>query len=175
MHLTIDELLGYTDDERAKWRRWFEAQGDGPLKIALAGETHKSVGALILHCFWAELWYARWMRGEIVTEESDVVKKHKDVPSDRAAELFAFGQTAREELRSFTEAASEEEWERTHEFEAGGFHARGSARKLIAHILTHEIRHFAQVAIIVRQQGLAPPGDHDLCFSESFGPLIKKA
>ena len=50
MHLSIDELLAYTDEERVKWRRWFEANGDEHLKIALAGEAHTSLGALILHC-----------------------------------------------------------------------------------------------------------------------------
>ena len=57
---------------------------------------------------------------------------------------------------------------------ACGFHLRGTARKLVVHILVHEVRHWAQAAVVVRQDGLAPPGDHDLCFSESFGPLLKR-
>jgi uncharacterized damage-inducible protein DinB len=56
--------------------------------------------------------------------------------------------------------------------EGRGLHA-GSARKLIAHILV-QIRHWAQVAVTIRQHGLAPPGEHDLLFSKSFGPLVKK-
>lgn len=46
--------------------------------------------------------------------------------------------------------------------------------KLIAHILIHEIRHFAQKAVVVHQNGLAPRGDHDLLFSRSFGSLVEK-
>lgn len=30
MHLTIDELLDYTDEERAKWEDWFAAHGNDP-------------------------------------------------------------------------------------------------------------------------------------------------
>ena len=174
MQLTIAELLDYTDEERAKWRRWFEQNGDEQLKIALAGETHTTLGALILHCFWAEMFYAFWMRGKVLTEESEFAKQHKGVPNDRAAELFDFGALARREMRAFTDPAGAGEWEKIYEMEAGNFHLRGTARKLVAHILVHEIRHFAQAAIVVRERGLAPPGDHDLCFSESFGPLLKR-
>jgi LPS sulfotransferase NodH len=65
MHLTIDELLAYTDEERAKWEAWFQAQGDEPLKLAVPMDVHPTVGALILHCFWAELFYAHWMLDDV--------------------------------------------------------------------------------------------------------------
>jgi LPS sulfotransferase NodH len=51
MHLTIDELLNYTDEERAEWRDWFSAHGNDPLKIVLANETHPTIGALIRTAF----------------------------------------------------------------------------------------------------------------------------
>jgi uncharacterized damage-inducible protein DinB len=174
MHVTIDEFLDYTDEERTKWQNWFSLHGDDPLKIALAGETHPTVGALVLHCFWAEMWYAYWMRGDMLTGDSEIVKQNKDLPTDQAEALFRFGQSARNAMRSFTDGASQEEWERIHEVEARGFQITGSARKLVSHILVHEIRHWAQIAMAVRQHNLAPPGDHDLLFSESFGPLVRR-
>jgi uncharacterized damage-inducible protein DinB len=174
MNLTIAELLDYTDEERAKWQAWFAAQGNEPLKIAWGNQTHPSLGALLLHIFWAELYYAYWMRGEPFTRESEIVKQHKDIPNDQAEAIFGFGQLARASMRAFTDAAQPEDWERAYELEAMGFHLQGSARKLIAHILLHEIRHWAQVALAVRQHGHAPPGDHDLLFSTSFGPLAHR-
>ena len=174
MYLTIGELLGYTDDERERWRRWFSERGGEPLKIELAGEAHPTVGALILHCFWAEFFYAYWMRGELLTEESEVVRRHKDVAADDAEGLFDFGLKARKEMRAFADSAGEEDWARVYEVEGGGFEIRGPARKLVAHILLHEVRHFAQVAAAVRERGLAPPGDHDILFSKSFGPLARR-
>jgi uncharacterized damage-inducible protein DinB len=42
-----------------------------------------------------------------------------------------------------------------------------SARKLLFHILLHEMRHFAQIALAVRLAGFEPPGDHDLVFSDA--------
>jgi uncharacterized damage-inducible protein DinB len=38
-------------------------------------------------------------------------------------------------------------------------------RKLLFHILLHETRHWAQIALAVRLAGFEPPGDHDLFFS----------
>ena len=105
MNLTIKELLDYTDEERAKWRRWFGEHGGEPLKTVLVGEVHRSVGALILHAFWAEMFYARWMRGETLTEESEVVKQNKDLSPEDVDQLFDFGLRAREEMRAFADAS----------------------------------------------------------------------
>jgi uncharacterized damage-inducible protein DinB len=174
MHLTIGELLDYTDEERAKWQQWFSIHGNDPLRIKLAGETHPNVGALILHCFWAEIWYAYWMRGELLSQDSDIAIRNRDLSCDNAEALFNFGLLARKAMRAFADAADQDEWERLHEVKGGGFQIRGSARKLVAHILVHEIRHWAQVAIAVRQQNLPPPGDHDLVFSQAFGPLATR-
>jgi uncharacterized damage-inducible protein DinB len=174
MNLTMDELLDYTDEERAKWQAWFAAQGNEPLKVTFGNETLSNIGVLILHIFWAELWYAYWMLGEPFTLESEIVKQHKDIPNDQAEAIFQFGRLARAKMRSFADAAQPEDWERGYEVEMMGFHMQGSARKLVAHILIHEIRHWAQIAVVLRQHGIAPPGDHDLLFSESFGPLARR-
>ena len=69
---------------------------------------------------------------------------------------------------------TEDDWEKTHSVELGGFRLEGTARKLIGHIIVHEIRHWAQIAVTMRQHELAPPGEHDLVFSKSFGPLLTK-
>ena len=41
-------------------------------------------------------------------------------------------------------------------------------RKLAAHILLHEVRHFAQIAYAVRVAGHEPPGEHDYFFRRSI-------
>jgi len=173
MDLTIDELLDYTDEERAKWGNWFSVHGDDALTFALPGDVHPDVGALLLHCFWAELFYALWMKGETLDEDR-AKKENESLIRDQASGIFAFGARGRREMRSFTTSASGEDWDRVHEVEGHGIHIEGPARKLIAHILLHEIRHFAQLATVVHQHGLAPPGDHDLLFSKSFGTLLRK-
>jgi uncharacterized damage-inducible protein DinB len=171
----MSELFDYTSEERAKWKEWFAASGDEPLKIALSNETHPTAGALILHCFWAELWYAYWLRGEPFTRDSEIVKQNMGIPNDKADPMFEFGEFTRKSMRSVTDGLTDEEWENIHKADAGTLIFQGPARKMIAHILIHEVRHWAQIALAVRQNGLAPPGEHDLIFSPSFGPLVKKA
>jgi uncharacterized damage-inducible protein DinB len=43
-----------------------------------------------------------------------------------------------------------------------------TSRKLLFHILVHEIRHWAQIALAVRLAGIEPPGDHDLMYSRAL-------
>ena len=173
MHLTIDELLDYTEEERDKWEAWFAVHGNDPLKLAVPMDVHPTIGALIIHCFWAELFYAHWMRDDILTQER--MKEINDkLIADQADQVFAFGHAARKALRDSIGTYTQSDWEKTHEVQGPGLHLEGPARKLIAHILVHEIRHWAQVAVTIRQHNLAPPGEHDLLFSKSFGPLVRK-
>ncbi len=168
MHLTIDEFITYIDEERTRWEHWFSVNGNEPLRFTLAGETHPNVGALILHCFWTELWYASMLRGEMLTHDSKIVKENSNLPSDQAAAIFAFGRLAHERMRASNNSLSPEDWARIYEFEGRGLRIRGSVRKLALNALVHEVRHWAQIAMVMRQHNLAPPGEHDFIFSNSL-------
>lgn len=158
MQLTVEELIGYTDEERAKWERWFAAHGDGALALALPGEAHASAGALLLHIFGPESQYLQFLRGDELTD-------YTTRATDRAEPLFEFGREARARTRAFVASAGPEAWSRVVE-PREDFPV--SARKIVAHVLLHEIRHWAQLAAAVRAHGLAPPGDHDLLFSKAL-------
>ena len=41
-------------------------------------------------------------------------------------------------------------------------------RRLLAHIVIHEIRHLAQIALAARAAGVEPPGEHDLIYFAEF-------
>jgi uncharacterized damage-inducible protein DinB len=41
-------------------------------------------------------------------------------------------------------------------------------RKLLFHILLHEMRHWAQIALAIRLAGFEPPGNHDLLYSTAL-------
>jgi uncharacterized damage-inducible protein DinB len=41
-------------------------------------------------------------------------------------------------------------------------------RKMLFHVLFHEVRHWAQIALAVRLGGFEPPGNHDLLFSSAL-------
>ena len=159
MQLTVDELIGYTDEERAKWERWFAARGDEPLRLRPAGDLHADLGALLLHIFGPEHHYVQFLSGDY--DFADLTR----VPTGDASALFEFGRRGRAALRAWVASARAEDWERRveprEEFPV-------TARKIVAHVLLHEIRHWAQIAALVRQRGLAPPGDHDLLFSHAL-------
>ena len=40
--------------------------------------------------------------------------------------------------------------------------------QLLFHILMHETRHWAQIALSLRRGGLEPPGNHDLFYSKAL-------
>ncbi|MBL8150679.1 MAG: DinB family protein [Blastocatellia bacterium] len=170
MYLSIKELLVYTDEERSKWQEWFSKNGDEPLKIKISVETESSVGSLILHCFQVELWYLFFMRNEILTPESEISKKYSSLPTDQVEAIFNFGNQTRKELYGFIEELKESDWSRvySHEFKQHAFLLQGSLRKLLSHTLIHEIRHWAQIAMTVRQHQLSPPGQHDFIFTKAL-------
>ena len=43
-----------------------------------------------------------------------------------------------------------------------------TARKLLLHILIHEIRHWVQVTLALRNAGHEPPGNRDLFHSDAL-------
>jgi len=155
MNVTLKELLDYLEGEQAKWQQWFAAQGDEPLRIPLAGDRQPTLGALIQHALGTELWFAERLRETAFTE-------WWKQPADRAAELFHLGSMAKQAMRELIQRAGPEDWSRMVELTGQGQRIRVSARKAVANALIHELRHWAQVAALVRQQGMAPPGDHDL-------------
>ena len=62
----------------------------------------------------------------------------------------------------------EEDAAEIRQFDVAGQQYSLSARKLLGHILMHEIRHWAQIALAVRLAGLEPPGEHDLLYSRAL-------
>jgi uncharacterized damage-inducible protein DinB len=41
-------------------------------------------------------------------------------------------------------------------------------RKILFHVFVHEIRHWAQISLAIRNSGLTPPGGQDLIFSSAL-------
>ena len=161
MQLTLEELLKYAGEEQARWEAWFASHGDEPLAIPTGGDRPATVGQVIQHAFGAELWFAEHLREVPVTE-------WWTQPAEASSGLFALGRAAKRALGAFIRTAGPEDWSRVLEFSAPGRTLRASARKAVANALVHEIRHWAQIATLVRQRGMAPPGEHDLIVSRAL-------
>ena len=52
----------------------------------------------------------------------------------------------------------------------GGRATLAVARKMVAHMLVHGIRHYAQLATALRAQGHAQPWSHDPITGDGYGP-----
>jgi uncharacterized damage-inducible protein DinB len=157
MQLGLDELVRYTDEERSRWESWFRENGPDLLRMPIGGRE-PTIGALILHIFGPELRYVERIEGDALTE-------YRGRPSQSVEEVFGFGIETRRALRQFFARAKPEDWSRTVEFPLPHGVQRATVRKLIGHVLIHEIRHWAQLARIMRERGFEPPGNHDLLMS----------
>ena len=64
------------------------------------------------------------------------------------------------------------EWAQSFEFSLLNSTVRSTPRKVVLHVLTHEIRHWAQVATLLRLQGWVGERQ-DLLFSPVFGEPVQ--
>jgi len=161
MHLTVEELLRYTSEERERWEHWFRDNTEDLLKVPIQSDRETTIGGLVLHIFGSELRFAQRLNGETLTD-------YRHRPCHHLDESFGFGIESRKELRRFVARAGPQDWERVIEFEIGGHLYNASARKIVFHVLLHEIRHWAQIAKMLRERGFVPAGNHDLLASSAL-------
>jgi len=161
MQISVEELLRYTEEERTKWEKWFRENGEELLSMPIAGDRERTIGALILHLFGPELRYIQRLRNEPMSE-------YRGRPSARLDEVFGFGMESRKAMLEFVEQAAPADWNRMIDITLGGRTFHVSVRKLILTAQLHEIRHWAQIARLMRERGFAPPGDHDLLMSSAL-------
>jgi uncharacterized damage-inducible protein DinB len=162
MELAFDELLRYTQEERDKWRAWLAAHPDAMEAEVQPAGRYPTVGSLIDHIFLVERRHLQRLTGAPLDSKTGLSGRH-------APPLFDYGASVRRELEQYVadlddDAASEP---RTITVQSGGELAV-TARKLLFHILLHETRHWAQIALALRRAGLEPPGNHDLLFSRAL-------
>jgi uncharacterized damage-inducible protein DinB len=155
----LQNLIAYTDHERTKWKTWLAAD---PSRLAIrfqSGARFPTVGSLLNHVFWAEERHLARLEGNPVPETSGA-------PDNDLTGLFGYADRVRAELRRFVTTADDRRISEPITFALrGGPQVTVLRRKLAAHILLHEIRHFAQIAYAVRVAGHEPPGEHDYFFA----------
>jgi uncharacterized damage-inducible protein DinB len=158
--LSLDELLAFTDEERGKWRVWLTSHPAAmDVRLQPSGRF-ATVGALVDHIFLVEARHLARLRSEPVPEASGI--GHGDIDA-----LFAYAAKTRDGLRSYAAKLDEIDALRPRDFTVQSGTLRMTPRKLLLHIALHEVRHWAQIALGVRQAGIDPPGNHDLFYSRA--------
>jgi uncharacterized damage-inducible protein DinB len=162
--LSLDDLIEYTDWERRKWRDRLQRHGERVLEISAGPDgdgRFESVGDLIRHIFSAEKRYVERLSGQPLTDTASISKNSIEA-------LFIFSQQSRKELKELLENFPAQEWDATKEYKILDYSIAASPKKIVTHILMHEIRHWAQIGTLLRLNGLK--GEfHDFLFSPAMG------
>jgi uncharacterized damage-inducible protein DinB len=159
--LGYDELLRYTQEERDRWRRFFTTNPQALESVVHAGGRFATVGKLIDHIFLVERRHVQRLRREPLAVQTGLT-------GNNTPPLFDYGASVRRELEQLVEGLDEDEANEIRTFDVREQQWPMTPRKLLFHILLHELRHWAQIALAVRLAGLDPPGDHDLFFSKAL-------
>lgn len=166
--MDVRDLVGYTTWQRALWRLWFDQMGAAPLGVTTGAHgdgRFTTVGGLIRHIFSSELRYAQRIAGVPLTDTTGV-----DVGDPVA--LFLLGAVGRASFIGVIETLPPAEWTIPLEFQVFSSAVRVTPRKVVLHVLTHEIRHWAQVATLLRLEGWIGERQ-DLLFSPVLGDPIQ--
>ncbi len=162
--LSLNDLMDYTDWERHQWYDWLRQHGDEVLKISVGPHgdgRFDTVGQLMRHIFSAEKRYVERLAGRPLTDTGAV-------PIDKIEALFQFSQQSRNELRELVATFPAEQWDAPQDFKIMNSPLRATPRKIVVHILMHEVRHWAQIATCFRLNGMVGQF-HDFLFSPVLG------
>jgi uncharacterized damage-inducible protein DinB len=153
--LELAALAAYVDAETERWRRWFADAPAEVLALSLGAGTDDTVGGLVKHIFAVELRYAQRLVDQPVTE-------YGDLPDDGVPELWRIHEMAAELRDRYLRGATADDLSRVLVFDtrrAGRMSAR--AHDVVVHALLHGIRHWAQIATVLRQHGHGGLWGHD--------------
>lgn len=157
--LSYETLLEFTSNEQHRWREWFGAHSEA-WRVPFATGRMATVGQVVLHIFVVERRYAERLLDLPVTDWDQFGQTSVD-------DVFDLGDDARAQLVHFLTTAPESELDRVLTFQtltAGTVTA--SKHKIASNVFLHGIRHWGQIATVLRQNGFTEQWPHDLLLSE---------
>lgn len=158
----LEPLLDYSDAERRKWREWIAADPSRLSIVLQRGGRFPTAADLLDHIFFVERRHLARLEGASVPESTGV-------PAGDWQRLFEYADLVRADLRQYVASLTDATADGLLSWEAIGVGPiTMSRRRLLTHILLHEVRHLAQLALAARTAGIEPPGKHDLFFFEEF-------
>lgn len=155
--LGLAELLDYSDHERHKWRQWIETD---PSRLTLPfqpGGRFPTIGSVFDHIFLVERRHLARLEGGTPPDTTGVA------PGDIEA-LFDYAALVRADFRHYVSELNGALGAQILNFTVPNYSFSMTRRKLVAHMLIHEVRHLAQVAFAARVAGVEPPPELDLLF-----------
>jgi len=157
--ISIEELLAWNDEASAFWKAHFEANPAVlQLPCDIGGTT--TVQELVRHIWGVELRWAQRIAGKPPTPR-------EEMPAGPLDALFEMHMSANGIVRKLLEDPGHD-WNEIFALEIPSLpvHLRkASRRKLMAHLLFHSQRHWAQLATLVRSAGFPSGFYGDILFS----------
>jgi uncharacterized damage-inducible protein DinB len=167
-NLSFSELIAYTDWERGLWHAWLQQHGESVLAITAGPHgdgRFQTIGDVVRHIFSAEKRYVERLSNRPLTDTASI-------PSS-IEPLFQFGRQSRADFTEFIKTFPAQKWDVPQDFSLMNNHLRATPRKIVVHVLLHEIRHWAQIGTLLRLNGLT--GEfHDFLFSPVLGGEFKR-
>ena len=130
-----------------------------------------SLSDLMAYTEWERRKWYQCLRqhGETVLRISDPAS----IPNDNIEAIFEFSQRSRKELRNLIETLPASEWDTPADYKILNYHVKATPRKIVTHVLLHEIRHWAQTATVLRLNGVVDEF-HDFLGSPVMGGEWKR-
>ena len=157
--LSYKTLLELTSKEHRRWRDWF-VEHPKAWTVPFATGRMATIGGVVLHIFAVELRYAQRLLDQEVTTWEEFRQTSME-------EVFELGDHARGQLVHFLTTAPEKDLDRVLTFQtltAGTVSA--SKHKIASNVFLHDIRHWGQIATVLRQSGFADQWAHDMLLSD---------
>ena len=145
--LSAGEMLDWLETTSTKWRALIE---EHPEILAMPCDVMEcgTVAQLLQHIVAVELRYADQLSGQPPTEYSAI-------PFDSPAAIYATHELAMKKFRTLLD--SNMDWDAKFEFMTRSMGLMRSTRKTVLfHAQLHAIRHYAQLATLVRRNGIKP-------------------
>ncbi len=155
--ISFAELLDYHEEQTEQWRELFNKR---PHLLKLDAAPSTTVADVLFHTFTSEYRAAQRLLGETMTQDTEFARRN-------VSDIFSIGEAAHLKMREYLMHVSAEEIAEVKSFPSptlGEFEA--SPKKLLAHAIIHGIRHWAQVARALRENGQRADFSHDVLFSK---------
>jgi uncharacterized damage-inducible protein DinB len=156
--LTAEEALKWNDASARQWRKLL-AKYPNALLVPCDIRDGRTVADLLQHIVAAELRYAERLHNEPVTD-------YADIPKASVNDLFDTHDMAMAKYRDLLENGSYN-WQADVEFPTPKGLLIASRRTILFQALLHSMRHYAQLATLLRQAGIDPGASQDFLFMNS--------
>jgi uncharacterized damage-inducible protein DinB len=160
--LSYRALLELTSTEHHRWHDWFR---DHPKAWSVPFGTGRmaTIGGVVQHIFAVELRYAQ----RLLDKEVSAWEEFRQTSLD---DVFELGDNARGQLVEFLTMAADAELDRVLNFQtltAGPVSA--TKHKIASNVFLHGLRHWAQIATVLRQNGFTNQWPHDMLLTKLEG------